>query len=226
MTSFISEHFLLQSDAAQRLYHNYAKAMPIIDYHCHLPPCEVATDKTFDNLTEIWLAGDHYKWRAMRTFGIDEHYITGEASDKEKFYQWAETVPHTLRNPLYHWTHLELDLYFDIDELLTPQNAPEIYRNCSEQLQKGSFSSQSLLKKMDVEVVCTTDDPIDSLKYHEALQNGSAKPLVDMRPAFRPDRAYAFDNAADYNAYIDSLEEITGYSIRTFDDLMAAADDD
>src|SRR5699024_9486515 len=118
MTSFISEHFLLQSDAAQRLYHNYAKAMPIIDYHCHLPPCEVATDKTFDNLTEIWLAGDHYKWRAMRTFGIDEHYITGEASDKEKFYQWAETVPHTLRNPLYHWTHLELDLYFDIDELL------------------------------------------------------------------------------------------------------------
>src|SRR5699024_4743051 len=157
MTTFLSDDFLLQNDTANELYYNYAKGTPIIDYHCHLPPDEIATDKNFDNLTEIWLAGDHYKWRAMRTFGIDEHYITGDASDKEKFQKWAATVPHTMRNPLYHWTHLELKMYFSIEELLTPENENEIYETCSEQHQLNAFSSRSLLKKMKVEVVCTTD---------------------------------------------------------------------
>src|SRR5699024_5784585 len=174
-----------------------------------------------DNLTEIWLAGDHYKWRAMRTFGIDEHYITGDASDKEKFQKWAATVPHTMCNPLYHWTHLELKMYFGIEELLTPENANKIYETCSEQLQQDAFSSRALLKKMNVEVVCTTDDPTDSLDHHQHLQE-NASTLTDVRPTFRPDPVYSFDKVADYNRYIDELEKVSGHSIRSFSELMAA----
>jgi glucuronate isomerase len=220
MSSFLSDNFLLQSEAAKTLYHEYAASQPIIDYHCHLPPAEIAADKNFDNLTNIWLDGDHYKWRAMRTLGIDEKFITGDASDRQKFDKWAETVPYTVRNPLYHWTHLELKNYFSIDTLLSPDNAEEIYDRCSEMLQEKSFSTQSLIKKMDVEVICTTDDPVDSLEHHKKLQDSSFN--VPVLPAFRPDKAYAFDDVQDYNNYLDKLAEASDQNISTLADLLEA----
>jgi glucuronate isomerase len=220
MSSFITKNFLLQSEPARQLYHEYAAPQPIIDYHCHLPPDEIAADKNFENLTKIWLDGDHYKWRAMRTLGIEEKYITGSAPDEQKFEKWAQTVPYTVRNPLYHWTHLELKRYFGIGELLTPENADEIYNACSEKLQKDSFSTQSLIKKMDVETVCTTDDPVDSLEYHQKLQSSSFD--VTVLPAFRPDKAYDFEDTQNYNQYLDNLGDASGQDISTFDDLLAA----
>src|SRR5699024_5288638 len=222
MDPFITYNFLLQSDIALELYNEYAKVMPIIDYHSHIPPSEVNKDKNFDNLTQIWLAGDHYKWRAMRTYGIREHFITGNASDREKFQKWAETVPHTVRNPLYHWTHMELKIYFGITDLLTEENAESIYHHCSQKLQTKSFSSRSLLEQMDVEVACTTDDPADSLEHHKALQNKATNFTVEIYPTFRPDNAYSFKNVSQYNDYIEKLEKASNYTIRTFDDLMAA----
>lgn len=221
MKLFLSDNFLLNSNSAQQLYSGYAQDMPIIDYHCHLPPAEIASNKKFENLTEIWLTDDHYKWRAMRTLGIDEYYITGEASDKEKFSKWAETVPHTMRNPLYHWSHLELKMYFGIEDLLTPENANQIYDFCSNKLQDDAFRSQSLLQKKKVEIVCTTDDPTDSLEHHKALQKDS-KTQIDVRPTFRPDKAYSFNDVEQYNNYINSLGESTDHSIQSFDDLMMA----
>jgi glucuronate isomerase len=164
--TFISEDFLLRSETARILYHDYAKEMPIIDYHCHLPPDQIAEDKQFENLTQAWLYGDHYKWRAMRANGINERYCTGDASDWEKFEQWAVTVPYTMRNPLYHWTHLELLRYFDIDILLNKSTAREIYEECSAKLRQPEYSVKSLLNRMNVKVICTTDDPTDSLNYH------------------------------------------------------------
>ncbi len=220
MNSFISDNFLLQSETAAKLYHEYAAPRPIIDYHCHLPPTEIASDKNFENLTKIWLDGDHYKWRAMRTLGIDEKFITGDAPDQQKFEKWVETVPYTIRNPLYHWTHLELKNYFGLDELLDPDNAEKIYDRCSEMLQQEPFSTQSLIKRMNVEVICTTDDPADSLEYHKKLQNSSFE--VTVLPAFRPDKAYAFNDAESYNQYLDNLSEASGQDISTLDDLLAA----
>jgi glucuronate isomerase len=220
MSSFISKNFLLQSETAVKLYHEHAAPQPIIDYHCHLPPEEIADDKNFDNLTNIWLDGDHYKWRAMRALGVDEKYITGDAPDKQKFEKWAQTVPYTVRNPLYHWTHLELKRYFGIDELLNADNAAEVYEDCSEKLQKDSFSTQSLIQKMNVETVCTTDDPVDLLVHHKKLQSSSFD--VTVLPAFRPDNAYAFDDIQSYNQYLDHLGDAAGQDISTFDDLLAA----
>lgn len=220
MDSFLSEDFLLETKTSRTLYHDYASALPIIDYHNHLPPAEIAQDKNFENLTKIWLDGDHYKWRAMRTLGIDEKYITGDAADKQKFMKWAETVPYTVRNPLYHWTHMELKNYFGVDKLLGPDTAEEIYNHCSEKLRTPEFSTRSLLKKMNVEVVCTTDDPTDSLKHHIDIHNDSFD--INVLPAFRPDKAYAFSDISSYNGYLDQLEDSSSQAIKSLDGLLNA----
>lgn len=218
--TFLDEDFLLQTDSARTLYHEFAKQMPIIDYHNHLPPDQIVADKTFENLTQIWLYGDHYKWRAMRTNGIHESYCTGEKSDYEKFEKWAETVPYTLRNPLYHWTHLELQRYFDVHEVLNPQSARRIYDECSEKLRTPDYSVRNLLRKMNVEVVCTTDDPLDTLEYHQQLvTEGSFE--IQMRPAFRPDKFILIDNA-NFATYLQKLGTIVGFEINRYDDLTKA----
>ncbi len=216
---FINSDFLLENRYARELYHEYAKPMPIIDYHCHLPPEDIANDHIFKNITEIWIHGDHYKWRAMRALGVNEKYITGDASDEEKFLKWAEIVPYTMRNPLYHWTHLELSRYFGIDELLDKKSAPEIFKEASKQLNSKSNSCQQLLKKMNVEVVCTTDDPSDTLEHHKKLAASSFKTKVG--PAFRPDNAILIGNA-NFNAYIDKLASVVGISIDSYNDLCSA----
>jgi glucuronate isomerase len=219
MKNFLDENFLLQTQTAQRLYHEYAKDLPIIDYHCHLAPDQIAGNINFSNLTQAWLYGDHYKWRALRTNGVDESYITGGKSDFEKFEQWAATVPYTLRNPLYHWTHLELQRYFDEYNLLSPATAKQIYDDCSAKLQQPEFSVQSLIKKMKVEVIGTTDDPLDNLEYHRQLaQNTVAKVL----PSFRPDKAMNADDTAALNSYIDKLEEVANVSIGDLDSYLKA----
>ncbi|MEZ0484356.1 glucuronate isomerase [Fibrella aquatica] len=215
--------FLLQTDSAQQLYHTYAKSMPIIDYHCHLPPDQIADDKQFGNLTQAWLYGDHYKWRAMRTNGINERFCTGEASDFDKFQKWAETVPYTLRNPLYHWTHLELQRYFGINDVLNGKNARAIYDACSEQLRSPTHSVRGLLQQMNVETVCTTDDPADSLEHHRRIadeQDGGSAFKINVLPTFRPDKAMAVDNAAEFNRYVARLEAADNTSITTFDDFL------
>lgn len=218
MASFLSENFLLETETAGKLYHEHAAPQPIIDYHCHLPPAEITADKNFDNLTKIWLDGDHYKWRSMRTLGIDEKYITGDAPDKQKFLKWAETVPYTIRNPLYHWTHMELRNYFGIEKLLAPDTAEEIYNQCTEKLQEESFSTQSLIRKNNVETICTTDDPVDSLEHHKQIRQQSFETTV--LPAFRPDKAYSFDDVEAYNAYIDELAKVSDVTISTLDNLL------
>ncbi|WP_053976680.1 glucuronate isomerase [Mangrovimonas xylaniphaga] len=217
--SFIHDNFLLETKQAQELYHNYAAKMPIIDYHCHLPPADIANDTVFENITKIWINGDHYKWRAMRTLGVDETYITGNASDKEKFAHWAKTVPYTMRNPLYHWTHLELARYYDVYDLLSEKTADAVYTKTAELLNSPGYSCQNLLKKMNVEVVCTTEDPIDSLDHHARLAQSDA--TVKMSTAFRPDKAIMIGSDA-FNAYLDSLEKVAEMDIRTYDDLKTA----
>ncbi|WP_158859998.1 glucuronate isomerase [Lunatibacter salilacus] len=219
-TTFLTEDFLLQSDFAKTLYHNHAKKMPIIDYHCHLSPHDIATNRQFKNFSDIWLAGDHYKWRAMRTLGVNEKYITGDASDKEKFQKWAESVPHTLRNPLYHWTHLELRAYFGIDKLLTAETGPAIYDQVNYLLKEDDYRTRGLLEKMNVEVVCTTDDPTDSLEYHQAAKKeGIALKLL---PAFRPDKAYGVENPAAYKEYLQKLGDVSGIMPTSYENLLAA----
>jgi glucuronate isomerase len=220
MKKFLDENFLLGTDAARQLYHEYAKEMPVIDYHCHLPPREIATDHRFASLTQAWLYGDHYKWRAMRTNGVEEGYCTGEKPDWEKFQKWAETVPYTLRNPLYHWTHLELQRYFEIDEVLNGRTARKIYDECTEKLQTKEFSVRNLMRKMNVQTVCTTDDPVDTLEYHRQLrQDGFEIPIL---PAFRPDNAMNVDNPERFNAYIRKLEAATNVAISNFNDYLFA----
>jgi len=218
--TFLDEDFLLQTDSARTLYHEFAKQMPIIDYHNHLPPDQIVADKTFENLTQIWLYGDHYKWRAMRTNGIHENYCTGDATDYEKFEKWAETVPYTLRNPLYHWTHLELQRYFDVHEVLNPRSARRIYDECSEKLRTPDYSVRNLLRKMNVEVVCTTDDPLDTLEYHQQLATEGTFE-IQMRPAFRPDKFILISNA-NFVTYLQKLGAIVGFEINRYDDLTKA----
>lgn len=217
--TFLTDDFLLQSETARILYHDYAKQMPIIDYHNHLPPNEVTGDNQFENITKIWLYGDHYKWRAMRTHGINERYITGDASDYEKFEKWAETVPYTMRNPLYHWTHLELSRYFDENRLLKGETARSIYENTSEKLNTPQYSVQKLLNKMNVEVICTTDDPLDTLEYHQQFNAENAG--FKMLPAFRPDKFILIDNP-NFKNFIQKLGEIVGYELHSLDDLIRA----
>jgi glucuronate isomerase len=220
MKKFLDENFLLETKTAEILYHQHAKDLPIIDYHCHLPPDEIAGDKQFDNLTQIWLKGDHYKWRAMRANGVPEEFITGAAPDKEKFRKWAETVPFTLRNPLYHWTHMELKRPFGIERILSGETADGIYDEAGAMLQSPAFSTRNILKKMNVEVVCTTDDPIDSLEYHRAVKKEGFG--IRMLPAWRPDKAMAVENSHRFNTYMDSLSGASGMEIRTFNDLLDA----
>ncbi len=217
-STFLSDDFLLQTETARRLYHDYARLMPIIDYHCHLPPDQVAADRQFDTITQLWLYGDHYKWRAMRTNGVDERYCTGDASDWEKFAKWAETVPYTMRNPLYHWTHLELKNPFGITDVLSPATARDVYDRCNEQL--PDFTSRRLLQHFDVRVVCTTDDPLDSLEHHRAI---AADPFgVKILPTFRPDKAMAAEDPIAFRAYVKRVEEVTNREIRSLADYLDA----
>jgi glucuronate isomerase len=217
---FLDKNFLLETESAALLYEQFAAPMPILDYHNHLSPKDIAENRRFDNLTEIWLEGDHYKWRAMRINGVAERYCTGNATAEEKFLKWAETVPYTMRNPLYHWTHLELKNYFGVSTLLNRDTAEDIYRSCSEMLQEDEFRTLGLLRKMNVEVVCTTDDPADNLRYHQAFA-ASGHP-IKMYPTFRPDKAFAVEDAATYNEYLSQLEASSNHSIRTFSDLLIA----
>ena len=217
---FMGEDFLLQTKTAELLYNEYAKQMPIIDYHCHLSPQQIAEDIKFENLTQGWLYGDHYKWRAMRTSGVDESYCTGGKSDYEKFEKWAATVPYTMRNPLYHWTHLELKRYFGIHEILDPSSAKSIYENASAQIQTDAFSIKNLIRKMNVKVICTTDDPIDSLEYHKTLAESDFE--VKIKPAFRPDKAMEVASAANFVAYVKKLEAVTNLSVASFEDYLFA----
>jgi glucuronate isomerase len=220
MKTFISEDFLLQNKFSRTLYHRYAANLPIVDYHCHLPPADIAANTKFPTLTAIWLYGDHYKWRAMRTLGIDEKYITGNASDSEKFNKWASAVPYTMRNPLYHWTHLELQRYFDIDLLLTPETAGEIYERCTALLQTPGYATVSLLSKMKVEVIGTTDDPVDSLEHHKKIS--LTTPDLKVLPSFRPDKAYAVENPSAYNNYLLTLSSVSNVPVTSFEKLIEA----
>ncbi len=221
MKSFLDENFVLDTKTAEKLFHEHAKKMPIIDYHCHLDPKLIAEDYQFDNLGEIWLAGDHYKWRAMRTNGVDERFCTGkDTSDWEKFEKWAETVPYTMRNPLYHWTHLELKTAFGVDTLLKPETAREIFDECTAKLRTKEFSARGMMKHYNVEVVCTTDDPADTLEYHLALKKEGFE--IKVLPTWRPDKAMAVENPANYRAYLEKLSAVSGVTISSFSDLLAA----
>ncbi|EJG00222.1 glucuronate isomerase [Flavobacterium sp. F52] len=217
--TFINDNFLLENKYAEELYHNYSKNQPIIDYHNHLNPQFIAEDKIFENITQVWINGDHYKWRAMRTLGINEQFVTGNGSDKDKFLNWGKTVPYTMRNPLYHWTHLELARYFDIYDLLNEKSAEKIYLETSEKINSQAYSTQNLLKKVNAELVCTTEDPIDSLEFHQKFANNSTG--IKMSTAFRPDKAILIANDG-YNAYLDTLGDVSGIAINTYADLQSA----
>lgn len=218
MKKFLNENFLLTTKTSETLYHDYAAKMPIIDYHCHLPPEQIAENTQFENLTQAWLYGDHYKWRASRANGVDESYITGSQSDREKFRKWAATVPYTLRNPLYHWTHLELQRYFGITELLDAESADRIYDECSEKLRSPEYSVRSLLKKMNVRMVCTTDDPADTLAHHQKIKDDGFD--IPVLPAFRPDAAMNLDDNAKFIVYLQKLETVTDRSITSYADYL------
>ncbi len=220
MKQFLDENFLLGTKTAQRLFHESARDMPIIDYHCHLPQAQIASDHQFKNITQAWLYGDHYKWRAMRTNGVDEKYCTGNGSDFEKFEQWAATVPYTLRNPLYHWTHLELQRYFDIDDILNASSAQSIYAECSAKLASPDYSVRNLLRKMNVALVCTTDDPVDNLAQHQELKNDGFE--IPILPAFRPDAAMNVDDVLLFNNYVSRLEKAADVEINSYQSFLDA----
>lgn len=220
MKRFNDKNFMLENKTARRLYNEYAKDLPIIDYHCHLSPKEIYEDIRFRDLTEVWLKGDHYKWRAMRAYGIDEERITGSASNLEKFQAWAEVVPYTIGNPLYHWTHMELKAFFGIEETLSPKTAAGIYEKANLALQ--TLSARKLMEKCNVEVVCTTDDPTDSLEYHMALQEEGYK--IKVYPAFRPDKALNIE-LPWFLPWVEALEKRVGFEIKDFDTLLRALAD-
>jgi glucuronate isomerase len=220
MKEFMDKDFVLETDTARRLYHDHAFGLPIIDYHCHLDPAMIARDHRFDNLGEAWLSGDHYKWRAMRSNGVDERFITGDATDREKFDKWAETVPYTMRNPLYHWTHLELRTAFGVGKLLGPATAREIYDECTEKLRTPEFSARGLMRRYKVEAVCTTDDPVDSLEHHISLREEGFE--IKVLPTWRPDKAMAVEDPAAWRAYVERLSDVSEVSISTFTDLLEA----
>jgi len=219
MKPFMNDDFLLTNETAKTLYHDYAKNMPIYDYHCHLSPKEIAENKKYENITQVWLGGDHYKWRVLRSNGIDEKYITGEASDKEKFLKWAETLPYAIGNPVYHWSHLELKRYFGIEETLNINTAEAIWEKCNELLQKDEFSARELIKRSNVKIVCTTDDPIDDLKYHIQLKEEGFE--VKVLPAFRPDKAINIDKEG-FIEWIKKLEEVVGFELSSVTELKKA----
>ena len=218
--AFLSENFLLEGETARQVFHEYAEREPILDYHCHLSAREIAENHRFRDLTEIWLEGDHYKWRAMRANGVAEGYCTGKATPREKFLAWARTVPYTLRNPLYHWTHLELQRYFGISKLLDETTAPAIWEEANRQLQSDELSAQGILKKFDVRTLCTTDDPAESLEYHEQLQQSNFP--VAVLPAFRPDHALRIHDPQPWNGWVERLGRSANLEIRRFEDLLNA----
>lgn len=218
---YMNEDFLLQNETARQLYHEHAAQMPIYDYHCHLSATQIAEDKQFDNLTQIWLHGDHYKWRAMRTNGVDERYCTGDASDWEKFEKWAQTVPACIRNPLYHWTHLELKKPFGITgKQLSGETAEEIYEACSEMLKTDGFSVRNIMRQWNVKLVCTTEDPLDSLDAHQVIRESGFE--IAVHTAWRPDKAMMPENPEAQNAWIDKLAELTDFEINSFDAYLQA----
>lgn len=220
MKSFMDKNFLLLNDTACRLYHNYAESVPIIDYHCHISPSDIANDRHFDNITQIWLGADHYKWRFMRSCGIDERYITGCADDKEKFFKWAWCLNKAIGNPLYHWTHLELQRYFDYTGILSIDSADEIWNLCNQKLKNPSMSAKSIIKQSNVSLICTTDDPIDSLEYHKQIADDKGF-KVQVLPAWRPDSVLNI-SSPDYVEYIQKLSISSGVSIKTFYDLQTS----
>jgi len=223
--TFLGEDFLLGSEVSRRLYHEYAERLPIFDYHCHLPVAEVAVNRQFANLTAIWLAGDHYKWRAMRAFGVEERLVTGDAPDWDKFAVWAETVPYTVRNPLYHWTHMELKDPFGIsDKLLSPETAREIYDHCNTLLSKEEFRARGLMEHFNVKVVCTTDDPTDDLSHHRRLAEELAAGTFNIQvlPAFRPDKAMAVENVKAFIAWIIRLEKAADLLVGDYSSFLEA----
>lgn len=223
MKPFMNEDFLLGTETARKLYHDHAEKMPIIDYHCHINPMEIYEDKRYDTITEVWLGGDHYKWRAMRSCGVPERYITGDATPAEKFQKWAETIPSLIGNPLYHWTHLELQRYFGITEPLTGDNAMEIYETCNRILAQPDMSVRGIIRKSGVKLICTTDDPVDDLKAHELLAADPTAPAVVL-PAFRPDKAMRADKPT-FPQYVSQLETVVGYPINTVEDMRRALAD-
>ena len=218
--NFLSEDFLLQTKTAKILYHEHANKMPIYDYHCHIPVSQIADDKQFDNLTQIWLYGDHYKWRAMRINGVPECFCTGNATDYEKFEKWSQTVPYTLRNPLYHWTHLELKRYFGVEKLLNPNTAKEIYDTCSKMLRTPEYSVRNLLRKSNVKVICTTDDPLDSLEYHRKMREDGFE--IKVLPTWRPDKAMLANDITTLNNWVDKLAQLTEIEITDYDSYLDA----
>ncbi|MGO3195395.1 MAG: glucuronate isomerase [Sphingobacterium sp.] len=220
MSFFINDHFLLHSEFARELYHSYAKELPIIDYHSHLSPQAIAENSSFRNISHIWLEGDHYKWRAQRALGVSEHFITGDASDKEKFKKWAYTVPYTIRNPLYHWTHMELKNPFGVEELLSEKNADAIFDYTQSQLQQEEFSPRGLLNHFNVEMVGTTDDPVDTLEFHKRIAESDF--ACNILPSFRPDKAFALSKKAEFRTYINLLSEQSGITINSLDSLLDA----
>ena len=223
MTPFMHQDFLLKTPTAKKLYHQYAEKMPIIDYHCHIDPRDIYEDKRYETITQVWLGGDHYKWRAMRSCGVAEHYITGNATDAEKFQKWAETMPNLIGNPLYHWTHLELQRYFDIQQPLNGENAMEIYEKCNAMLARPDMTARGIIRKSNVKLLCTTDDPVDDLHWHEAMVADETMPAIVL-PAFRPDKAMRADKPG-FAAYIARLEAVCGYSIETMADMRRALAD-
>ncbi len=220
MKTYMDDNFLLQNETAISLYHEVAKGCPIIDYHCHLIPQQIAEDTRFENITQLWLGGDHYKWRQMRTNGIEERFITGDATDKEKFFAWAETLEKLIGNPLYHWSHLELQRYFNCHMPLTRQSAEEIWNLCNKEIAKSDFSARNLMIRSNVELVCTTDDPADSLEWHRAIAE-DPNFSIPVLPTFRPDKAINIDNP-EYLSYISLLAEASQLNINSFPQLIQA----
>ncbi|MBP5255097.1 MAG: glucuronate isomerase [Lachnospiraceae bacterium] len=220
MKAFMDQDFLLSTDTARALFHDYAERLPVIDYHCHINPREILEDRRFRNITEVWLGGDHYKWRAMRSNGVDEYYITGDAPDREKFQKYAETLEKCIGNPLYHWSHLELQRFFDYHGVLSGRTAEEVWNLANEKLQTAAFSARNLVRKANVTVICTTDDPVDSLEYHAALKQEMGLGF-SVYPAWRPDRAMNI-RKPDFTDYVKQLSEVAGMEIRSFGDLTDA----
>ena len=220
MKKFMDENFLLSTKTAQKLYHEYAEAMPVLDYHCHLNPQEIYEDRKFENMTQVWLGGDHYKWRQMRSNGVEERYITGDATDREKFQKWAETLEMAIGNPLYHWSHLELKKYFGYDGYLNGEIAEEVWNLCNAKLQEDGMSARNLIKQSNVTLVCTTDDPIDSLEWHQKIAQDDTFD-VQVLPAWRPDKAMNIEKP-DYLDYLAKLSEVSGVKVESFQTLMGA----
>lgn len=220
MKNFMDDNFLLMNETAEKLYHEYAKDMPIFDYHCHLNPAEIAENKSYRNITEIWLGGDHYKWRAMRSNGVTEDYITGDRPDKEKFMKWAETIVNCIGNPLYHWTHLELRRFFGIDTLLSPSTAEEIWEKTNAMLATNEFTARELIRRSNVRALCTTDDPVDKLEHHIVLKEDDSFD-VKVLPTFRPDKSFNIEKDG-FTQWIAKLGEVTGREITTFAALLEA----